>query len=332
MKRTLLALLAMTATVSARPRITVDDSVPFTAKDLADAVEIRVRDTNATIHVARSGDMIVITVGDRARALEVDGAAPHDLARVVALVIVSLAEPPISTRRLVAPRAPVPPTPMLAPPAPPAPPEPPKPMLAPPAPPEPPEPPEPMLAPAPPPAFEAEVPPDAPSIHVTTDSTPPSRYALRASIGYQRTDGGIFTTPFLASLATSITPSVRFVVSGGLDQHGTHLATTTSALGRLGLEGRFGALGLELGGAGFAFATCTGETGTAGGVYGTARIYLPISQRAQLAIEAGGYYVNTDFVTCGNGLAFGDSNLPMDTHEVFDEYAGHVGLGVEWGL
>ncbi len=313
MKRTLLALAlaAMTATAHARPRITVDDSVPFTAKDLADAVEIRVRETNVTIHVARSGDLIVITVGDRARALEVDDAQPHDLARVVALVIVSLAESPISTQRLVAPPAP---------PEPPAPPPPPAPMLAPPAPPA-------------PPAFEAELPPDAPSIHVTTDSTrSPSRYALRASVGYQRTDGGIFTTPVLASLATSITPSVRFVVSGGIDQHGTHIETTTSVLGRLGLEGRFGALGVELGGAGFAFDTCTGETGTAAGVYGTARIYLPISQRAQLAIEAGGYYVNTDFVTCGNGLAFGDSNLPMDTHEVFDEYAGHVGLGVEWGL
>lgn len=317
MKRSVLAsalVMATTLTAHAHPTITVDDSVPFTAKDLADAVEIRVRDTNARIHIARSGDVIVIIVGDRARALEVDNAEPHDLARVVALVIVGLAEsPPIATAPLAPPRPPTPPTPLTAP--------------------TPPTPPTPPTAPEPPPVFDAEAPPESLSIHVTTDSTrPPSRYSLRASVGYQRTDGGIYTTPFLASLATALTPNVRFVVSGGVDEHGTHIATTASALGRLGLEGRFGALGLEIGGAGFAFRTCQGDVATGSGAYGTARVYLPVSARGQLVIEAGGYYVGTEHVSCDNGIAFGDSSLPMNERSDIDEYAGHVGLGVEWGL
>lgn len=291
----LAACACCVATAHARPTITVDTSVPFSAKEISDAVEIRVHDSDARIHIARAGDVIVITVGDRARALQVDDAPPHDLARVVALVIVSLAEPSISTTPLPSPAAP------------------------------------PL-----PPAFDREAPPEMPSIHSTRATPPPSPYALRATIGHQRTDGGVYTTPVLASLAAAITPQVRVVVSAGVDEHGTKNDTATSALGRIGVEGRFGALGLELGGAGFAFHACNDDIGGAGGVYGTARIYLPVSPRAQLVLEAGGYYVKTDFMSCETSGSYTPATRVWEMQgpyvEIQDEYAGHVGIGVEWAL
>lgn len=319
MKRALIALVLATSVAHARPTITVDPSVPFTAKDLADAIEIRLQ-SNARIHIARSGDIIVITVGDRARALEVDGAAPHDLARVVALVIVGLAESPrafppplpISTTPLVAPRPPTPPTP----PTPPAPPEPP--IAA-----EPPPPPPPI----------AEGPPETRAI--LTAAPLLSKYSVRATVGYQRTDGGVYTTPFMVSLATRIAPKARVVATAGLDKHGDKNETALAVLARLGVEGRFGALGLEIGGTTLGFRTCDDELGTAAGVYGTARIYMPLSPTAQLVLEAGGYYASTDPVSCSTPFTLAPASTEptwMESGQRYDEYAGHVGAGVEWAL
>lgn len=86
---TFLAVSAPAAAL-ARPTIVVDAATPFSADELANAVSIR-GESDAQIDVKREGDVLVITVGPQARALSIDPAiAPHDLARVVALIIVAL--------------------------------------------------------------------------------------------------------------------------------------------------------------------------------------------------------------------------------------------------
>lgn len=275
------------ASAHAKPTITIDASVPFTADELSDALAIRMRESNARVHIARSGDVILISVGDRANVID---ANTQDLARAVALVVLSLAD-------------------------------------------------------APSPAAVA----DAPALTATpavadVPATPsPSRHALRFSVGYQRNDGGLATTPFLASLATSLTANARFVVSAGIDEHvdgnthGDEIETNRSIVARLGLEGRFGPVGLEAGGAGFAFHTCGGgDVGVGDGVYGTARIYVPVSRRLQVIVEAGGYYVDADIAACDTTITFDAQGHFLDVMTAprgrVDEYAGHFGIGVEWAL
>jgi hypothetical protein len=91
----------------ARPTIIVDDAIPFTADDLAKAVSIRA-DSHATIRVDRQGDVLVISVDNQARRVSVDPTiGAHDLARVVALVVVAL---DASTSETSAPPTPPPPS------------------------------------------------------------------------------------------------------------------------------------------------------------------------------------------------------------------------------
>jgi hypothetical protein len=119
---------------------------------------------------------------------------------------------------------------------------------------------------------------------------------------------------------------VNAVASAGLDRHGNLISRVPAVPLRLGIEGRAGALGLELGMLAIAFDGCA--TGATAGVgpYGAARVYLPLGDsRGHLVVEAGGYYIRTPTADCTQMRgAFESTTLT--------EYAGYAGLGVEWPL
>ena len=103
------ATLLSIAQASAEPTITVGPSVPFSARELAEAVRLRV-DSNAHIHVSRAGDSIVITADGTTRPVTVTPETddPHEAARIAALVIVALSEPastPVTVRPAASPIA-----------------------------------------------------------------------------------------------------------------------------------------------------------------------------------------------------------------------------------
>jgi hypothetical protein len=105
----LFVVLAATPAV-AQPTITVDESTPFTAHELADAIQLRV-DSNATIDVRRDGDRWLITIDGHTRPIELSEVDPHDAARIVALVAVGMDAPTAAVERSPALAAVVPPAP-----------------------------------------------------------------------------------------------------------------------------------------------------------------------------------------------------------------------------
>lgn len=275
---TLTATLAASAPTAAlaRPTIVIDEAIPFSADDLSAAVSIRT-DSDAQIHVDRDGDVLVITVGDQARALAVDPAiAPHDLARVVALIIVALDAPAVAPL----PPAAAPPA-RLAPPTPPAPPAPPAP--APPAPPAPPASP----APAPPARpLIAEMPPGStPSVGANvlfggSNAKPPLKnWTVRVQAGYAKSD--LFDAyPVMATVSWRLGPSAHLVGGIGTDEVGVWSGmdfeqSKISAIPlRAGVELRHRWFAIEGGIAATRWEDpCNGTTYATGG-YAAARAYL----------------------------------------------------------
>lgn len=289
---TLLAAVAPT-TALARPTIVVDDAIPFSADDLADAVSIRA-DSNAEIHVNREGDVLVITVGNQARTLSVDPAIdPHDLARVVALVIVGLDAPPS------APGAPLPAVAPIAPtrPAPPAPP-----------------PPPPPLPIAGDPSLPVDAPPAAPGASAPSNvlfgfggQLPPAKnWTLRLQAGYERTEW-IDTRPVMATLSRRLGPSAHLVVGIGYDRSSVWTGyeydrTDVSSIPmRAGIELRHRWVAIEGGvAATYWDDPCLGGT-IANGGYLAARAYLfPIGSIQNRLFAEGGIRHVTSAV-CMNG-------------------------------
>ncbi len=266
---TLLAASAPTAAL-AKPTIIVDDAIPFSADDLANAVSIRA-DSDAEIVVRRQGDLLVITVGGQARSLQVDPAIDaHDLARVVALVVVALDAQPR------APSGPVTPAPL--------------PQIAPPAPPPPPTPPTP-----------SETPPVAPVLGASVlfgSSGPlpaPKNWTLRFQFGYGRTEW-TDSRPIMATVSRRLGPSAHLVFGIGLDKTSVwnidasaDREEVSSIPTRAGVELRHRWLAIE---AGLAMTrwtdACTGTTYATGG-YAAARAYLvPIGSIQNRVYAEGG--------------------------------------------
>ena len=95
---------------------------------------------------------------------------------------------------------------------------------------------------------------------------------------------------------------------------------------RLGIEGIAGALGIEIGASATYHATPCGGAQT-GGVYGVAHIYAPITAKARLVFEGGGYFVVAQYTTQSvdfDSMCFGP--------HVWQSYAGWMGAGLEWSL
>jgi len=88
--------VALSGPAAAKPQtVTIDEAVPFSSSQLADAVALRAGDVSLTIHVARQGDALKVEVGGSSQVVVVDLADPEAAVRVVAMVVVALgAEPP----------------------------------------------------------------------------------------------------------------------------------------------------------------------------------------------------------------------------------------------
>lgn len=266
MRTALLLSVLVPGLAAAGPSYSVDPSAPFTAHDLAEAVQLRT-DARKDIRVTRVEDGLLVEVDDTRQVVDVRSDDPHDAARVVALVVVSLVE---------APPPPVPPGSAEAPG---------------------------VLAAA------------APQVAA------PSPWALRAAVGLSRDDGGTFSTPVTGAVSYQLASVARLVASV------TYMKATAPTRGswivpmRFGVEGRSGALGVELGGILAPHATCNDGSMLGTGGYATGRVYLPVSERTNVIVEASGYYMVQQAYGCD-----------LTTTLTGEAYGGHFGGGVEWRL
>jgi hypothetical protein len=110
-----LLLVLFTGSVSAQ----WDGTLPFSERELAEALSARAPDLElADLRVERAGDLLVVSLGSKARVLDLAGSTGVDAARVVALVAFDLSL--LEVRTVVAPEANAP-SPSVATPAPAAP-------------------------------------------------------------------------------------------------------------------------------------------------------------------------------------------------------------------
>jgi len=281
MRTALLLSILIPALAAAGPSYTVDPAAPFTAHDLAEAVQLRT-EARSDVRVTRVDDGLLVEVDDTRQVVDVRSDDPHDAARVVALVVVSLVDAP--------------PAPALAPPG----------------------------STETPAALTASVaPPPA-----------PSRWSLRAAIGMSRDDGGTISTPLTGAVSYQLATSARLVGSV------TYMKATSPTRGsmfvpmRFGVEGRAGALGVELGGILAPHATCNDGSMLGTGGYATGRVYLPVSERANVIVEAGGYYMVEQAYGCDvDPMQSDPDGFGERTYTLRGEaYGGHFGGGVEWRL
>jgi hypothetical protein len=116
--------LAVPATAAARPTVTVGEEVPFSATQLADAIELRGA-ADIAVHVVRRGDDLVVDVGSASQTVAIAPSTSDEAARVVAMVVVALFVTPPSATTVEVGVAPAPPADAIAPapfaPAPPSP-------------------------------------------------------------------------------------------------------------------------------------------------------------------------------------------------------------------
>jgi hypothetical protein len=279
-----LILALVPAVVSAEPTITLGPEVPFTAADLGDAVEMR-GGSAAVIRVTRDGDELIVQADDRSQVVEIVDDNPHDAARIVAMVVVALGH----DAAVAAPVAPAP-----------------------------------ALAPAPPSASGPSMSAGSPAIASTAPAPARqhSRFDLRGTVGLMRDDGGTYAPTYIAGIGFELVPSTRVVASVmGAEISGIGGVGGIMPL-RLGLEGRAGALAVELGMMFDPETDCRDDRGVATGAYGAARVYVPLGRLdGKLTMEGGGYYARDVYAGCYNGD-------PVR----YEVYAGYLGGGVVWPL
>lgn len=169
---------------------------------------------------------------------------------------------------------------------------------------------------------DAEPPPPLPP---TADGTvqpapAPRRHAVHAGLSYGRDDNGYWVTLLNGGASWALAPSARLIATIGVGRNDAYLDTASLLVPvRVGIEGRAGATGIELGGhrLGYREDTC-GEWGAATGVYGAAKVFLPLGARARLVGELGGHFVvSNDPTTCNSA-----SN--------YTSYGGWMGANLEW--
>lgn len=273
--RTYLLLLVVAASpglATARPSITLEDAVPFTEDQLAEAIGLRVADARAEVKVSRRADHLVVSVGDRSDTVAIASADPHANARTVAMMVVALAAD----------------------------------------------------EPAPAMVEGAGAPVVAPSTQAT-----PARLSGFALAGLARDDGGTFSQLLTGALAYHLAPSARVIGSVTLGEATVPRQDAFFLPVRLGVEGRAGAIGLELGGMVPVHRDCSGSVTASYGGYVTGRIYVPLAPTHRLVVEAGGYYLaNASY--CGEEVVFGQVESELTSRH--EAYGGHIGGGVEWAL
>lgn len=125
---------------------------------------------------------------------------------------------------------------------------------------------------------------------------------------------------FNARLSYPVSRHVAAVATIGIGRFETYFATRSTLVPvRLGIEGRAGAVGLEIGAQRLHYreSTCS-AWGSNSSVYGVGRVYLPVSDKIKIVGELGGHYVT--------------SSNPVDCMSApkYFEYGGWVGAGLEW--
>ena len=271
--------------------ITVDAGARFSRGQLCDAVSLRAPAGlgDQDIRVSPLGDgRLRIQVGDESQEIDLAAGSGRDRARVVAMVIVSMADGRAGNRPAPDPAA------------------------------------QPGLAARP--ARDDEV-PDVLQVEAAPrprrQTGAPSRWALRVGLLRDHEDGGYETNMLEIGGALSLSRYVRLVGTLDLGHNQDYLASQTTLLPlRLGIEGRAGGLGIELGVRRLWYeeSSCGGaEWGSATGPYGAAQAYLPVSSHARVVLQLGGYRVG-----------WGQQPTRCRSNWNYSSYGGWMSGGVEW--
>ena len=103
---------------------------------------------------------------------------------------------------------------------------------------------------------------------------------------------------------------------------------------RLGLEGRGGAAGLELGAFVARQSDCARKTRAAYGGYVSGRVYLAVTPRYSLIVEANSYWAVDQAFGCDQDLPpfETDPSAPYTYTLHGKVYGASLGAGVEWQL
>ncbi|HEY5950897.1 MAG TPA: hypothetical protein VIV40_35635 [Kofleriaceae bacterium] len=163
--------------------------------------------------------------------------------------------------------------------------------------------------------------PAAPAAATAAAQPAPDRIAVRATLGWGRDDGGTFSMPITLAFGYRVAEHAQLVASV------TRMTGTAPTRGsvlfpiHLGVEGRAGGAGLEVGAFVAPQQDCVSKLTAGGGAYASGRIYVPISPTGRLVAEVTGFYAPRMAGGCDAGATL-----------YFDTYGGYVGGGYEWSL
>jgi hypothetical protein len=262
-------VVVATPAANADVRVEVDPGVPFTERDLAEAVDIRTPGTarpGIVIRVAKLGmDQLVVVVGDRSQIVTLPDRDRAASSRVVALVVTGLLD-------------------------------------------------------------EGPSPAGATVMRATEPRARARARRTSLLVGAASTlENNGYWMPFVhLGAARALTPSLRVVGTVGYTRFEGYLDTRSTLIPvRLGLEGRAGSAGLELGWQMINYrerACLSAEWGHAEGAYGAAKLFVPVGARTRLVGEAGGHKVIGRMPTSCNSATN------------YTGHAGWLGASLEWAL
>jgi hypothetical protein len=165
----------------------------------------------------------------------------------------------------------------------------------------------------------------------------PSRWAVRATVG--KILGGSAASsfhPLSAAISYSLGEHSRVVASTSLIwNYGDPWPKEHYNPYRLGLEGRAGAIGLELGGFVARQSDCVAGDFIAYGGYFGARVYAPMTSRSSFVLEAMAYYAIDQAYGCGDISVWRIAGPePMEVYgtQHGTKRDGWLGAGFEWQL
>ncbi len=268
--------------------IDVDPGAPFSKADLADAIRLRTIDrTDGSVTVTvHDGEGLTVTVNGQTRSVALRHQDRTSSTRVVALIITSLLDD--GRREDTGARGSARDT---------------------------------QVGPerddeSPPPRIDSSMP-----VVARADVPTRGRGTLLVGTSIHREDAYEDLIPLLnARLSYPLTRYVAGVATIGIGRFENSFVTRSLLVPvRLGIEGRAGAVGLEVGAQRLHYHESMCSTwGSNSSVYGVGRVYLPVSDKVKIVGELGGHYVT--------------SSRPVDCMSApkYFEYGGWVGAGLEW--
>jgi hypothetical protein len=151
---------------------------------------------------------------------------------------------------------------------------------------------------------------------------PGPRTTFMAGGAITRDDNGYWIRLVNLAVARPLTPHARLVGTLGVGEYNGYLSQHAVLFPlRVGIEGRAGAAGIEIGGEliNYRETGCgAAEWGHSTGVYGAGKVFLPIGARSRIVGELGGHFVGSVAPTaCNSGPNY-------------TAYGGWLGAGLEW--